>query len=446
MKNRHLFGVLLFVFLLIFVFSGCSLVDFFAADALLRAPKLTGEISALQDAVEEAVGVDIELYTPIAGDYRSSYVLFDYDNNGSDEAVVFYSPKNNPSVIHMNLLSIVDDKWCSVADSIGSGTGVYKVDFFNIDKQAGNEIAVTWVLDESRRQKMLSVYKIFSLNENIDNSLASLATIQLSDYIYLDIDSDAFNELVYFYNNDADNTYLLSACVLDYESEERKFVPKSELNFPESIISFVDINYEKINNNFIFYIDCESSNHNYFTEIMIYDYENSAFSLADYEDISFPDSTVRKFSLNCVDFNADGCLDIPGTLSSDGSYFLDNNDDSYKEENVLSFVSWINYVSGDFVEIGKSFVNTFDGYYFDISDLYEYYYLVYDTTNSMLQIRIKNIDEENNLIFSVACEKEDTHGHLLSEFTSDDYEIVISAKGESLNFTKSYILSLITEI
>lgn len=442
MKKIKFMQLIVFTLCFVFVFSGCSIVDFFAADTLLRAPKLTGENAALQKAVEEAVGVDISLFTPISGDYKSSYVLFDHNNDKIDEAVVFYAYNSNPSVIHMNLLTKIDDEWCSVSDVTGSGTGVYKVDFFNIDNQSGLEIAVTWLIDDIRREKMLSVYKVFSLVGGVDNAVSSVATIQLADYVYLDIDSDAVNELLYFFNSDTDNSYLLSARVLDYDSEEKSFIPMSEVKLSQSISSFEDIKFEKSGNNFVFYIDCEA-NDQYFTEIMVYDYEKSAVSIESFNGQPFSEITFKQFSLNCVDFNDDGLLDIPCMLDSEDSYISAQD----TEHSPLSFVRWMNFKDGKFIEVSKSFVNNFDGYYFDISDLYEYYYLVYDMTNKTLQVRLKNSDPVNNLIFSVSFIKsDDSYSHLLPDLTDSDYEIVISAQGEAMNFTKSFIRSLITEI
>lgn len=74
MKHKVL-HVIVMLTVISFVLSGCSLLDFFSADNLLKAPKLTGENAALQRAFEEAVGKDVSLFTPISGENRASYVF-----------------------------------------------------------------------------------------------------------------------------------------------------------------------------------------------------------------------------------------------------------------------------------------------------------------------------------------------------------------------------------
>ena len=114
--NNKLVRAVSMVVCLIFLLSGCSLPDFFSAESLIRPPKLTGEHAALQKAFEEAVGKDVGLFTPISGNHRGSYILFDANSDKVDEAVVFYSFNSNSSVVHMHLLSQKNGQWYSLGD------------------------------------------------------------------------------------------------------------------------------------------------------------------------------------------------------------------------------------------------------------------------------------------------------------------------------------------
>lgn len=442
MKRKFILSVSLLLSM-IFVFSGCSLIDFFSADALLRAPGLTGENSALQSAVEAAVGKDISLYFPIAGDYRASYILFDANNDKKDEAVVFYSFNSNKSVVHMMLLSKNGDKWFTVADIIGSGTEVYKVDFCNIDTTQGLEIAVMWSLDDSKREKTLSLYKISSLEKDADNALLSVATIQLLDYICLDIDSDSINELLYFYSNSTDDQLSVSARLLDYIPLDSSFVPLSDVSLSLPITSVFDINYSKDNNDYLIFLDCNSPDGSFFTELIMFDYENSALSKPMVRDKYISSLSIRNNNISCRDFDNDGIIDIPCMLNYEASYVV-----GYSEESPLrlTFVNWFSYSSDEFYEIGKYFLNDFDGFSMKINDFYEYYYFVYDYENSVTQVRLKNYNEENNIVFSIIS-KTDSYdfNSLLQDENTKEHKIIISAKGESLSFTQSYIESLIEE-
>ena len=192
---------------LVFLFSSCSFIDFFSADSLLRAPRLTGDNAALQAAFEEEVGKDVSLFSPLSGDHRSAYILFDAYDDGIDEAIVFYSLNSNRSVLHMHLLKQENGIWKSVSDIIGSGTEVYSVDFFDIDDSDDVEIAVCWTDADLRREKKLSIYKT---NDSL-TSLSSVATIPVADYFYLDLDKDSDNELIYTYMTLASENYSVGA-------------------------------------------------------------------------------------------------------------------------------------------------------------------------------------------------------------------------------------------
>ena len=71
---------------------GCSVFNVFSVDSLIKAPRLTGDNAEIQKAFESAVGSEVSLVRPVAGEYRSAYVLHDYDGDGVNEAIVFYMP------------------------------------------------------------------------------------------------------------------------------------------------------------------------------------------------------------------------------------------------------------------------------------------------------------------------------------------------------------------
>ncbi|MBQ9945814.1 MAG: hypothetical protein IJO68_04745 [Clostridia bacterium] len=432
---------ILSVIALILSFSSCSLIDFFSADSLIRPPRLTGENAALQTAVVESVGTDINLYTPIAGEHRASYILFDMNNDNNDEAVVFYSHVSNSSVVHMHLLSSMNGKWFSVADVIGSGTEVYEVAFFNVDNFQGTEIAVTWSLDDSKREKTLSLYKVASLDANSD-SLSSVATVQIADYVCFDIDSDAVNELLYFYYQDLSKGDKVSVRLLDYSVQEEKFVPLSEIQFLHEVSSFAAISFEKSNNDYLIYVDCISGSGSYFTKLIVYDYENSALYLPDSDKNDIYELSLRNLDILCSDFNGDGELEIPSQISYEESYTVGAPEGvSY----YLTFIEWFQYDNSDLSSVGKYYFNVADGFRMKIDSLYDDYYFVYDYLNGVTQVRLRNFDEENNVVFSVArAEDSDVIYPLIQE--KDGFDIVITAKGEKLRITRDYVLKLIENI
>ena len=63
-----------------FVLSGCSL-EIKSPENLMRPPKLTGGYQDLQDTFESVVGSNVNLLTPINGDYKSAFIIGDFNSD-----------------------------------------------------------------------------------------------------------------------------------------------------------------------------------------------------------------------------------------------------------------------------------------------------------------------------------------------------------------------------
>lgn len=447
MKCKTLKAIIVIMLVSVF-FSGCSLPDFFAAENLIRPPKLTGENAALQQVFENTVGKDISLYSPVSGNHRASYILFDANSDSVDEAVVFYSLNSNSSVVHMHLLSQKNGKWYSVFDVIGSGTEVYKVDFYNIDNMRNLEIAVIWSVEDSKKEKTLSVYKIASLDSSADNALVSMATIQIADYVYCDVDSDKSNELLYLYYGNSEQAYSLNARLLDYDSDGSMFVPLSDIAFSSSIASVSDIMYESVGKELRIYLDCISPESEMFTEILIFSKELETLLNPQPEEKSLSEITLRRNYISCSDFNGDGYIDIPSLAELEGSYVILKDD--YTEPPLI--VDWLTLYDGTFASIGRYFINETDSFALKLDDLFRYYYIVYDSINNEVQVRLRSSEDENNIVFSVSAVKTEENNVLLigEGFLGlrDDreYNITVTALGESLYITADFVESLIKDL
>ncbi len=389
--------------LCLFVFSGCSLVDFFSAETLLRPPKLTGENAALQAAFEEAVGKDVGLFTPIAGEYRASYIIFDANDDEEEEAIVFYSLNSNKAVVHMHLLTKKADKWYSVSDIIGSGTDVYKVDFFNIDETNELEIAVMWSVDDSKRDKTLSVYRISSLEPGKADAIMSLATILASDYINTDFDNDSVDELLYLYFSVNGDLVYSGVRLMDFEPEQAKFIPMSEIAFDYQVASYSGIINEKNEDGYMIYLDFVLADNSFATELICYDFETATLTVPRFDDKPLSAHTQRSGLRSCEDVNNDGITDIPFSLSSESVYVYGL---SAEESVSLSFVRWCYIEDNAFVEIGNYLRNETDGYRLNVDGIFSEYYFSYDYQNRTLQVRADDSYSDSNILFSVSIAKE----------------------------------------
>ena len=89
--KKNLFTMLILCLCLCFSLSGCNLT-LKAVDKMMHPPALSGENAGIQKAFEKAVNdKNIVMKTPTTGDYRSSFILYDFDGYGRDRRVFTFS-------------------------------------------------------------------------------------------------------------------------------------------------------------------------------------------------------------------------------------------------------------------------------------------------------------------------------------------------------------------
>ena len=83
----------------------------------MHPPALTQEQLNISTALERAVGDDdIKYKYPEDGEYRSSFLFYDLDEDGQDEALVFYQAQSKGSSTWVNILDRQGEEWVSVYD------------------------------------------------------------------------------------------------------------------------------------------------------------------------------------------------------------------------------------------------------------------------------------------------------------------------------------------
>ena len=74
---------------------------------MMHPPALSGENAGIQKAFEKAVNdKNIVMKTPTTGDYRSSFILYDFDGDGEDEAIALYSYSTDETTVSGSRLPI----------------------------------------------------------------------------------------------------------------------------------------------------------------------------------------------------------------------------------------------------------------------------------------------------------------------------------------------------
>lgn len=177
---------------LAFLFSGCSL-RFTALSNLLRPPKLTGVYDGLQEAFESYVGKNYLLKTPVAGDYRSAFIMYDVDSDEEEEAFVFYTQNKDQSTVRLLFMDSKDGEWIFHYDFPGAGSDVYSVFFADMDNDGISELIVGWGLFDSKESKVLTVYQ-YNQTES-EPRINTLAREAFTVMLPVDIDRDGSKEI-----------------------------------------------------------------------------------------------------------------------------------------------------------------------------------------------------------------------------------------------------------
>ena len=121
-------------------FSGCT---FFETDteALMRPPVFTEEQEKLNKALTEVIGESYVLKYPQTGEMNSAFIFKDLDNDGTEEAMAFYSLLDDSTRI--NILKKEGENWVSVYEAAGFYGEIEKVEFAEMDEK-GEAIIIKW--------------------------------------------------------------------------------------------------------------------------------------------------------------------------------------------------------------------------------------------------------------------------------------------------------------
>ncbi len=331
---------ILCAFAMLLICSGCSL-NFFSVESLMSPPAQSGKNGEVQKAFQKLMtDKNIQLKTPVSGDYQTSFVLFDINNDLNEEAVVFYTDSAVAASARMALMECVNDTWVLSADVKGSGSGVYDISFADLNGDGNCEIFVAWSLFDNKTSKIISVYEI-ELGENGVFNLNTLGSEYFNEKSFVDFNNDGNEDLVLVYLDDsADVQKSYFRCFSISQSNE--FVKFGEARIDSSIssVSKIQSDYVKVNNENIkrVFIDCLKSDSSMFTELVYWD----VAGLKPIRSIKKPaQTTLRSSKIFCSDIDGDGILEIP----SNTKLYGDENTLSVKISGVthtFNMLKWIN--------------------------------------------------------------------------------------------------------
>ena len=404
--------------LIALLLSSCSFLDFFSVDSLIRPPKLTGENAVIQQAFEQEVGSDVVLLNPVSGTHRSAFVQYDLDDDGAIETMVFYAKNDTPSEAHMHLLRYDGKKWYSAGDVSGKGSEVYAVDFYRFNEDQISEIAVSWTVSDSRRNKTLALYG-FDENSS-DSAITRLSEFQVYSYLVHDFDSDGVQELIYFSEDAASqqHSFVLNMVKRNESSGEFAFV--CEHPFPSEINLPVNCLYETADEGCRLYVDCLRYDGTYMTELLDYNVNDSVFIQLQGEEGAISEDTVR--SVEVYSESVEDAVWIPVERAYAGSTVVDSENNTQYQ---MKYVEYDVYENRSLVSAGPAYFYAPDGSFrFRIDGLKPDYISTFDVVTN----RLSFLDpyDQNKLVFRIELKILESESRELSVVIPDPSALALS--------------------
>lgn len=319
MKTLKKFVALLLAAALVLSLSGCSL-NFSPFDNLLRPPKLSGKYQGLQDSFENNVDKGYSLSTPENGSFRSAFIAYDFDNDKSEEAIVFYTVRETPDLVKIFYFEFRDGEWVPVSSYDGLGSSVDEVKVADLNYDGKSEIIICWNLFSSKTNKQFSVYDI---SDGKFNFISSFPYTMLKVF---DVNGDGIDD-IFTMNIDlsAANENTACATAYTYDGKGKTLATLGTVKTDGNISSYANAQVEKNEDARLIFVEANKGENDMITEIIYWDDETNTLT-APLFDVSTQSTqqTLRHNKIMCCDIDKDGYLEIPVSVDMPGSSFVDD--------------------------------------------------------------------------------------------------------------------------
>ena len=368
--------------------SGCSL-ELKSVETLMRPP-LTATERELEKSIDGILGNNISLRSPTSGSYHSAITLHDLDGDKNDEAIIFYVNNNDVAVIRMCVLKKNSNGWQSVSDFAGNGSGVYSVDFYDLNKDGSDDMLVSWYLFDDKVNKVLTVYS--SSRKGKEVKFSACATEPYNYLCVADVFSTGEKQLVLTYTDTAKKTEKTHIRLMSLNADNR-VVLLAETPLDDRIISITSVSADKrdVSYGTRIFVDALVRDNQLITEILIFDSDKKSFitqipASNQYDRLV----TARSSNLYSYDIDSDGVIEIPRREA------LGKNKNADTSSGYM--LVWYDYKKGTFVKERSYIVNV----------RYNYRIYVPEELSGALSVKSENknsvwrfLDEAGKELFSV---------------------------------------------
>lgn len=294
---------------LCFSFCGCSF-QFQSIDLLMRPP-LTETERELEESIGEILGKNISLHTPSAGENHSAISLHDLDGDGLEEAIVFYTNNSDAEVVRMSVLKMTSSGWKLVSDFAGNGSGVYSIDFFDLNNDSCDDMLVSWYLFEDKVNKTLTVYSGKRNGNSI--SFSACATEPFNLMCVEELFSDGEKQIILAYSDISQSSAKSHIRLMRLNSDNQvELVCETKLDDRITGVSSLKTDCPSQTGKPRVFVDALIPDNKMVTEVFVWDVQAESFKrLVSGEGQTYNDRTVRTNNLISYDTDNDGLIEIP---------------------------------------------------------------------------------------------------------------------------------------
>lgn len=339
--RRRLGSLAAFCLLICVTMTGCAIGA--AVDSMLKPPSLSREQQQIYLALQDAVGSNITLQYPRSGTNLSAFTVVDLDDDGDDEAMVFYektsltATENN---LRIGVLDQIGGQWQSVCDIPADGAEIECVEIASLGTESRNQIFLGYSgADQS--DKVLTVYSY----EN--GMMSQLFQTGYTMFNVADLDANDQKELLVL--GRATDSTSASAAMYRLEGSDVSLSGKLELRTAFSDYSQVLYSTSQENTPGIF-IDGTTGTSSLQTEILHVDEGTLSYVLPDAEAVA---TTTRSVGYLSMDLDGDGSIEIPVQESFPG-YDADASEQ-------VRLTKWLGLSGTTLVEKKRGYYSVSDG-------------------------------------------------------------------------------------
>ncbi len=323
--NNKRFACFCLLIVIIMALTSCSGLTT-DPESLIQAPSPTGEYAAISKAFAKVMDDDYNLVFPESGDNTSAYAMHDIDGDGQNEALVFYTLRQENHTLRIHVLKEKKGKWSSAHDYSTSGAGIEKILFADLTGDGALDI-VLGISDGTDKSTSLEV---LSFSEGYMKCLLKNSYVEFTTN---DMDGDGLSELITIIDQYSDNVLLQRFALMCRFNKDGSINKDqaSSVRLDKSATSYLsvlsgDIEYtsdKEIYTASALYLDA-AKGEGLITEVMYYDKNKRTLVAPLYDSASGSNtSTMRSTDKKSNDVNEDGSIEIPYDIPLPGPDYAD---------------------------------------------------------------------------------------------------------------------------